>query len=253
MRIIVCGSNGRMGNVICKLAAENPETEVVAGIDVTSETRDFPIFNDINLCDVKADVIISFLPPTANSETLDIVDYCIKHNTPLVICTTGMPKDTESTLNEAAEKIPILRSANMSLGINLLSTLLKRAAQLLYDADFDIEIFERHHNQKIDSPSGTALLLADSIRNALHDKVEYVTDRSTNHEKRAHNEIGLHALRGGTIVGEHSVVFAGRDEVIEFTHIAQSRDVFGVGALRAAKFLQNKSPKMYSMQDLIDF
>ncbi|MCL2198791.1 MAG: 4-hydroxy-tetrahydrodipicolinate reductase [Defluviitaleaceae bacterium] len=242
-----------MGKVVCRLAAENPELEVVAGIDITGEGMDFPVFDDIRVCDVKADVIISFLPPTADAETLATMDYCIRHNTPLVICTTGMPPHTEGELEKAAEQVPILRSANMSLGINLLSTLLKRAAQLLYDADFDIEIFEKHHNKKIDSPSGTALLLADSIRNALHDKVEYVTDRSTNHEKRAHNEIGLHALRGGTIVGEHSVFFAGRDEVIEFTHIAQSRDVFGVGALRAAKFLQGKNPKMYSMQDLIDF
>ena len=169
-----------------------------------------------------------------------------------MICTTGMSAEVEAAIVKAAEKVAVLRSANMSLGVNLLSALLRRASRLLYDADFDIEITEKHHNQKIDAPSGTALLLADSVNAAMKGKMRYVHDRSQSHKKRDRDELGIHALRGGTIVGEHSVIFAGLDEVVEFTHIAHSRNVFATGALKSAQFLIGKPPGLYSMQDLID-
>ena len=254
-KIIVCGCFGRMGTVVCKLAAENPNMEVVAGIEIVEASggMPFPVYGDINQCAMPADAIINFLPPTAAiADALAIVEFSVKRQIPLVICTTGMPQELEDAINAASEKVAILRSANMSLGINLLSSLLNRVSRLLHDTNFDIEIIEKHHNQKLDAPSGTALLLADSINNALDNKMTYKNDRSQAHEKRTRDEIGLHALRGGTIVGEHSVVFAGRDEVIEFTHIAQSREVFAVGALKAAEFVRGKSQGLYSMQNLID-
>jgi len=254
-KIIVCGCFGRMGTVICKLAAENADIEVVAGIDIVEPAgaMPFPVYGDINQCVMPADVIISFLPPTAAiADALAIVEYSVSRQVPLVLCTTGMPTELEAAVEKASQKVAILRSANMSLGINLLSNMLRRAARLLYDSSFDIEIIEKHHNQKLDSPSGTALLLADAINDALGGKMRFVNDRSHSHQKRSHDEIGLHALRGGSIVGEHSVVFAGRDEVIEFTHIAQSRDVFAVGALKAAQFLHGKPLGLYTMQDLIN-
>jgi 4-hydroxy-tetrahydrodipicolinate reductase len=244
-----------MGTVVCNLAAENPNMEVVAGIEIVEAGggMPFPVYGDINQCAMPADAIINFLPPTAAiSDALAIVDFSVKRQIPLVICTTGMPPELENALFAASKEVAILRSANMSLGINLLSGLLKRVSRLLHDTNFDIEIIEKHHNQKLDAPSGTALLLADSINNALDNKLSYTNDRSKTHAKRPLNEIGLHALRGGTIVGEHSVIFAGRDEVIEFTHIAQSREVFAVGALKAAEFICGKTPGMYSMQNLID-
>jgi 4-hydroxy-tetrahydrodipicolinate reductase len=243
-----------MGTVVCRLAAENPKMEVVAGIEIleASGALPFPVYGDISQCAMPADAIVNFLPPTAAiSDALAIVNYSVEKNVPLVICTTGMPAELEAALEKASQKVAILRSANMSLGINLLSSLLNRVSELLHGTGFDIEIIEKHHNQKLDSPSGTALLLADSINGALGGKMDYVNDRSQRHAKRSHDEIGLHALRGGTIVGEHSVIFAGRDEVIEFTHSALSRDVFAVGALKAAEFVSGKNPGLYTMQDLI--
>jgi 4-hydroxy-tetrahydrodipicolinate reductase len=243
-----------MGTVVCRLAAENPKMEVVAGIEIleASGAMPFPVYGDIFQYATPADAIENFLPPTAAiSDALAIVNYSVEKNVPLVICTTGMPAELEAALEKASQKVAILRSANMSLGINLLSNLLGRVSELLHSTGFDIEIIEKHHNQKLDSPSGTALLLADSINGALGGKMEYVNDRSQIHAKRSHDEIGLHALRGGTIVGEHSVIFAGRDEVIEFTHSALSRDVFAVGALKAAEFVNKKPPGLYTMQDLI--
>ena len=251
MKIIVCGCFGRMGTVVCRLADENPDIEVAAGIDVVEKPALFPVYKNINECTAQADAIINFASPNAKlSDALAIVDYSVSRQVPMVICTTGMPEELENAVKKAADKVAVLRSANMSLGINLLSGILKKAAKLLYDSGFDIEIIEKHHNQKLDAPSGTALFLADSIDNSLED-MRYVNDRSQVHAKRDRNEIGIHALRGGTIVGEHSVIFAGRDEVVEFTHIAQSREVFAVGALKAAEFLIGKPAGLYTMQDVI--
>jgi len=212
----------------------------------------FPVYGDIAQCAMAADVVLDFLPPTAVAETLGVLEFCVSRKIPLVLCTTGMPPEVESEIAAASEKVAVLRSANMSLGINLLSNMLRRASKLLHDAKFDIEIIEKHHNKKLDSPSGTAILLAETINDALDGKMRFVNDRSGVHAKRAHDEIGLHALRGGSIVGEHSVVFAGLDEVIEFTHIAQSRDAFAVGAIKAADFMRGKPPGLYTMQDLIN-
>jgi len=253
-KLIVCGCFGRMGKVVCNLAAATRDMEVVAGVDILSsgDGLTFPTFGDISGCSMNADAIIDFLPPTAVADTMAIVEYSVQNQVPLVLCTTGLSSDVEKVIREASEKVAILQSPNMSLGINLLSNMLGRAAKLLYDADFDIEIVEKHHGQKLDAPSGTALMLANTVNQALGGTMRLVNDRSATHTKRERNEIGLHALRGGSIVGEHSVVFAGLDEVIEFTHIAQSRDAFAVGALKAAKFIKGKLPGLYTMQDLIN-
>lgn len=252
-KIILCGCFGRMGTVVCKLAAENPEVEVVAGTDCIEAAgkTPFPVYDEINKCEIPADAVICFERPAAVAAILSMLDYCVAKQVPLVLCTTGMPPEVEAAVDKAAEKVAVLRSANMSLGINLLSKMLSRVTQLFHGSGFDIEIIEKHHNQKLDSPSGTAILLANSINDALDGKMRFVNDRSKVHANRESNEIGLHALRGGTIVGEHSVVFAGHDEVIEFTHIAQSRDVFAKGTLKAAEFVRGKSPGLYTMQDLI--
>ena len=254
-RIIVCGCFGRMGTVVCRLAAENPGLEVVAGIEILEAAGGlpYPVYGNINQCVIPADAVINFLPPTAAiADVLAILDYCVAKSVPLVLCTTGISADVEAAVLAASAKVAILRSANMSLGINLLSNMLQRASRLLYDTGFDIEIIEKHHNQKLDAPSGTALLLADAINDTLGGKMRFVNDRSGSHAKRTRDEIGLHALRGGSIVGEHNVIFAGRDEVIEFAHIAQSREVFAVGALKAAEFVRYKAPGLYTMQDLIN-
>jgi 4-hydroxy-tetrahydrodipicolinate reductase len=239
-----------MGKAVCGNAAEFG-AEVVAGTDIAQAGSDFPVYKTINDCNIDADAVIDFLPPTAADETQAILDFCVLRKTPLVICTTAIPPPIEAAIEKAAEKTALLRSANMSLGINLLGHIIKRAAALLYDSGFDIEIIEKHHNQKLDSPSGTAILLAAACAEGIADEtVRYVHGRNGN-EKRTRNEIGIHALRGGSIVGEHSVVFAGAGEVLEFTHIAQSRDIFAMGALKAAEFLQGKAPGLYTMEDVI--
>ena len=256
-KIIVCGCFGRMGQVVCKLAAESAGMEVVAGVDILTthsglEGLTFPTYADVSQVSTPADAIIDFMPPTAVSDTLALLKYSVSRSIPAVICTTGLPPQVEDAIAEASKKVAVLQSPNMSLGVNLLSNMLTRAAKLLYDANFDIEIVEKHHNQKLDSPSGTAIMLADTVNEALGGRMRTVHDRSQTRAKRDRDEIGVFALRGGSIVGEHSVVFAGMDEVIEFTHIAQSRDAFAVGALKAARFLGGKPPGLYSMQDLIN-
>ncbi|MCL1845898.1 MAG: 4-hydroxy-tetrahydrodipicolinate reductase [Defluviitaleaceae bacterium] len=266
-RLIVSGCFGRMGEVVCRLAAENPRmSEVVAGIDLEftddsscSSRTGFPMhlsnfssYESIRFCNDSADAIICFLPPNAEAELLDTLEKSAEKGLPLVFCTTGQSAKVNDAIAKAAKKAAVLRSGNMSLGINLLSGVLAKIAPLLHESGFDIEITEKHHNQKIDAPSGTAFLLADSINNSLGKKMRYVHDRSGAHEKRSRDEIGLHALRGGTIVGEHTVTFAGHNEVIELKHIAQSREVFAVGAIKAAQFLVGKPPGLYTMQDVTD-
>lgn len=248
-KIILRGCLGRMGREITKLVNEDPSTELVAGIaEEIVENNIFPIYTSFADCKVKADVIIDFSSPLGIHEMLD---YAAEHKVPIVLCTTGLSEEDNLMVEETSKVVPILRSANMSLGINTVMELLKVAAKSLANADFDIEIVEKHHNQKLDAPSGTALALADCINDVLDEKYDYTYDRSKVREKRKKKEIGLSAVRGGTIVGEHEIIFAGLDEVIEIKHTAYSRAIFAKGAIQAAKFLKDKGPGMYKMGDLI--
>ncbi len=250
VRAIMSGCNGRMGHVISDMAAENDGIEIVAGIDLYGEaTKGYPVFRTLEECDVQADVIIDFSSPAAFDAMLD---YCEKTGTAVVVCTTGLSDEQLNRLNEVSSRVAVLRSANMSLGINLLMKLLQDAVKTLAPAGFDVEIVEKHHNRKKDAPSGTAIALADSINEAVDGRYEYVYGRSDRYEARGANELGISAVRGGTIVGEHEVIFAGADEVIEFKHTAYSRALFGKGALSAALYLAGKAPGFYTMADVIE-
>ncbi len=250
IRIIMHGCNGRMGQMISDICKEEEEVKIVAGIDVAEvQNLSYPVFTDITKCDVKADVMIDFSTAKAADAVLD---YCVEKQLPLVFCTTGLSDEQLKKMDLASEKIPILKSANMSLGINILFELLQRAAKVLAAAGFDIEIVEKHHNQKLDAPSGTALALADAVNDALNGAYEYTFDRSTERKKRESSEIGISSVRGGTIVGEHEVIFAGKDEVIELKHTAYSRAVFGKGAVEAAKFINGKVAGYYDMQKVVE-
>jgi len=253
-KIVVVGCLGRMGSAVCRLADTNPKIEIVAGVDTLPPAGGltYPIFSDINQCQNSIDVAVCFLPPSATTDIESLIEYCEIRQIPLVLCTTGLSGNMHERIKQSAKKVAILQSANMSLGINILTDMLTRATKLLYDADFDIEIIEKHHNQKLDAPSGTAYLLADTINNAIDENITYVHDRSRSYEKRNKSEVGLHAVRGGTIVGEHTIIFAGQDEVIELKHSALSRDVFAVGAINASIFLHGKPAGLYGMQDLIN-
>ena len=240
-----------MGQLITKLVKYDKEFQMVAGVDrYMGIENDYPVFETIEKCDVDADVVIDF----SNSGAVDgLLDYCVEKNLPVVLCTTGLSQEQIEKVEKASEKTAVLRSANMSLGINMLMKLLKEAAKILAPAGFDIELVEKHHNQKLDAPSGTALALADSVNEALDNEYNYVYDRSQVREKRNKKEIGISAVRGGTIVGEHEVIFAGADEVIEFKHTAYSKAVFGKGAIEAGKFLSGKPAGLYDMSDVIQF
>ncbi len=246
-KIIMNGCNGRMGRVICDIAGQN-DCEIVAGIDKNTETNfNFPVFPSPALCNIEADVIIDFSHPSAFE---GITAFAEEKNLPIVIATTGLSGEQMQKLDMLSQKIPVFFSANMSLGINLLIDLVKKAAKFL-EGSFDIEIIEKHHNQKLDAPSGTALAIADGINSALETPCEYIYERQSRREKRSKTEIGIHAVRGGTIVGEHSVVFAGYNEILEINHTAMSRDIFAAGALKAAKYIVGKTPSKYSMSDMI--
>ena len=249
VRAIMHGCNGKMGRAITTLAKEDAEVEIVAGVDAYTEVaNEYPVFDSIEKCVVEADVVIDF----SNAKAVDgLLDYCVEKQIPVVLCTTGLSEEQLAKVKEAGEKVAVLRSANMSLGVNLLMKLLKDAAKVLAPAGFDIEIVEKHHNQKVDAPSGTAIALADSINEAMADQYVYNYDRSHERKKREKNEIGIVAVRGGTIVGQHDVIFAGADEVIEFHHTAYSKAIFGKGAVEAAKFLAGKPAGMYDMSDVI--
>lgn len=248
-RIIMHGCNGKMGKVICGLLQNDNDAEVVAGVDMTAANTDFPVFTNIKYCDIDADVIIDF---STASAVPAVVEYAVEKNIPAVICTTGLSDETLSLIEKASEKVAMFRSANMSLGINLIANILKKYSEVLYDAGFDVEIVERHHNQKIDAPSGTAILLGDAVNEGVGNRLEYVYDRSQVREKRDRRELGFSAIRGGTIVGDHEVIFAGKDEVIEFTHSAYSKEVFAVGAVKAAKFIKGKAAGKYDMQNVME-
>jgi len=248
-RIIMCGCNGKMGRVISQLVNEDANAQIVAGVDISGEQLDtYPVYKSITECKVEADAVIDFSAPAALD---DILSVGIAKNLPLVLCTTGYNEEQLAKINDASKKVAILRSANMSLGINTLMELLKSAAQVFAPAGFDMEIVEKHHNQKVDAPSGTALALADSMNEALDKAYEYKYDRSKERKKRDKYEIGISAVRGGSIVGEHEVIFAGQDEVIEFKHTAYSKAVFAKGAVEAAKYLAGKPAGHYEMSDVI--
>lgn len=239
-----------MGKVISELASNDPDVEIVAGIDLnTEENFGYPVFANIMDCDVEADAIIDFSVAVAVDALLD---YSKEKGIPVVLCTTGLSEEQLKKVEEVSKDVAVLKSANMSLGINTLMKLLKMATDVLADRGYDIEIVEKHHNQKLDAPSGTALALADVINETKDNRYEYVFDRSQKREKRSDNEIGISAVRGGTIVGQHDVIYAGTDEVIEIRHTAYSKAVFAKGAIDAAKFLAGKGPGMYDMSDVID-
>ena len=251
LKIILHGCNGQMGRVICQLADQDNDCAIAAGIDVNPDTgtATFPRYERLQDCDMPADVAVDFSTASAVD---GLLDYCLQKRLPVVVCTTGLSEATKERIIEASKVIPVFQSANMSLGINLIARLVEKAAPLLADAGFDIEIFERHHNKKIDAPSGTAILLAEAAKRGLNDdKYHFVTDRSGVRQKRKPEEIGIQSLRGGTIVGEHELIFAGKDEVIEFVHKAYSKDVFATGAFKAARYLKDKPPGLYSMKDLM--
>lgn len=248
-RIIMCGCNGKMGRVISQLVKEDASSEIVAGIDISGEQLDsYPVYKTIGECKDEADVLIDFSSPVVLD---DLLSAGRERKLPLVMCTTGYSEEEIAKITEASKEIAILRSANMSLGINLLLSLVQSAAKVLAEANFDIELIEKHHNQKVDAPSGTALALADAINEALQNEYTYKYDRSVERVKRDKKEIGISAVRGGSIVGEHEVIFAGTDEVIELKHTAYSKAIFGKGAVSAAKYLHGKSAGMYSMKDVI--
>ena len=250
IRVIMHGCNGRMGQVITGIVAAEPDMEIVAGIDISQHiSNTYPVFSNISDCNIKADVIIDF----ASAQSLtELLQYCREKEIPCVQCTTGLTEEQKAEVEAVSKDVAVLRSANMSMGINLLLKMLKEAAGVLAPAGYDIEIIEKHHNQKLDAPSGTALALADSINEELQGEYTYVYDRSQKLEKRKKKEIGISAVRGASIVGEHDVLFAGMDEVITFSHTAYSRNIFAKGAVQAAKFLHDKGPGMYQMSDVID-
>lgn len=246
-KIILSGANGKMGRVIQNVVSLRDDCEIVAGVDLNTESTSFPVYTDINEITEKADVIIDF----SNPVLLDsLLAYSKAKKMPLVIATTGYDDNQKAQINDASKESPIFFTYNMSMGINLLANLAKKAVSVL-GSDFDIEIIEKHHNQKIDAPSGTALMLADAICEKIDNDMKYEYDRHSKREKRTKNEIGLHAVRGGTIVGEHDIMFCGRDEIITLSHSARSKEIFAVGAVNAAVYMNGKDAGLYDMAELI--
>ena len=250
INVLMHGCNGRMGQVISKMIEAEENMRIAAGVDANAVKQNgYPVYQSLAECPEKPDVVIDFSTASAVD---GLLAYCTENQIPCVLCTTGLSEGQLAHVKEAAEKTAILRSANMSLGINLLMKLLREAAPVLAAAGFDIEVVEKHHNQKLDAPSGTAIALADAVNDVFEEKYEYVFDRSARRQKRPEKEIGISAVRGGSIVGEHEVIFAGADEVITFSHTAYSRALFGRGAVEAAKFLVGRPAGMYSMANVID-
>lgn len=247
-KVILNGCCGRMGKTISELTKLSTNVEITAGIDkyISDVEGSFPIFNDILNCDVFSDVVLDFSSPKSLPS---LSKYCLTNKIPLVLCTTGYNEEELKEIRELSNKIPVFNSGNMSVGINLISSILKKITPLLFDS-YDIEIIEKHHNQKIDAPSGTALLLANSVKSSLESDINYVNGRD-GLRKREKNEIGIHAVRGGSIVGEHEVIFAGVGEIIELKHTALSREVFAVGALKACEYIHGKPAGLYNMDNII--
>lgn len=248
IKVILNGCSGKMGKMVIASAGQFQNMEIVAGIDKFKAELGFPIFDTPADVNIDYDVLLDFSRADALNGLLDLTE---KTKKPLVICSTGFTKEQLELIDEKSKTLPLFRSANMSLGINLINSLLKKVAPLLY-GNYDIEIVEKHHNQKVDSPSGTAILLADTIKDSLKDETEYVYGRE-GHHKREQKEIGIHAIRGGGIVGDHDVIFAGTGEVIELSHKAISREVFAIGALKACEFMSKVSePGLYNMDNVIN-
>ena len=249
VKVIMHGCCGRMGQVITRMIKDDPDIKIVAGIDRKFNVKgEYPVYENLKYCDAKADVLIDFSNAAATDELLE---ECVRRKLPIVLCTTGLSEEQLDKVQKASEQTAVLKSSNMSLGINLLIKLLQDATKVLAPAGFDVEIVEKHHNQKLDAPSGTALALADSVNQAAEGKYHYTYDRSQERKKREENEIGISSVRGGTIVGEHEVIYAGEDEVIELKHTAYSKAVFAKGAIEAAKFLADKKEGFYKMSDVV--
>ena len=249
VKVMMYGCNGYMGHVICNLIKDMENVTVAAGIDpCPGDQKDFPVFTSLDACDVDVDVIIDFSAAVAVD---GVLDYAAAKKIPLVECTTGLSEEQLAHLEEASKQTAVLRSANMSLGVNTLLEMVKTAAKILGEAGFDIDIVEKHHRRKLDAPSGTAIALAEAVNEPLNNEYEFVYDRSQRREQRPKKEIGISAVRGGTIVGEHEIIFAGQDEVIELKHTAYSRAIFGKGAVSAALYLAGKEAGMYDMSDVI--
>lgn len=245
-KILLCGCQGFMGKTITQIVSESDDATIVAGVDIKNDlTTNYPIFSDINDVTEKADVIIDFSHP---SLLLKILEYSKQNNVPAVLATTGYSENDIKTINEYSKYVPLFFTYNMSLGINLITELAVKAKEIL-GSGFDIEIIEKHHNKKIDAPSGTAIMLANALNS--NNEFEYVYDRQSVKKARSKNEIGICSIRGGTIVGEHSVIFAGNDEVVEIKHSAYSKKVFAVGAVNAAKWLKSQDKGLYSMKNII--
>lgn len=250
VKVIMHGCNGKMGQVITRLIQEDSSIEIIAGVDMSDHIQNsYPVYRSLTECPVAADVVIDF----AAAPAVDLLlDWCVDRQIPCVLCTTGLSEGQLAHVQEASRKVAVLRSANMSMGVNLLMKLLKEAAPVLAAAGFDIEIVEKHHNLKVDAPSGTAIALADAVNETAAEPYEYVYDRSTRREKRPAREIGISAVRGGTIVGDHDVIFAGTDEVVTFSHTAYSKSIFAKGAIQAAKYLAGRPAGLYNMSNVID-
>ena len=250
IQVVMHGCSGRMGRIITALAAEDPRFTIVAGVDTRlADDPGYPIYTSLADVTEEYDIVIDF---TTASVVPSLLDTCAKAQKPLVLCTTGLDSETEARVRETAGAIPVFFSANMSLGVNLLTELCQKAAVILAPAGFDIEINERHHNRKIDAPSGTALSIGRALIETLGSEYHITTDRCGKRQARDPHEIGITAMRGGTIVGEHTVLFAGHDELFEIRHGALSREVFANGALNAAAFLVGKEPGLYSMKQLLE-
>ncbi|PAB59460.1 4-hydroxy-tetrahydrodipicolinate reductase [Anaeromicrobium sediminis] len=248
IKVIVHGCCGKMGQVLVNMLESNPNTQVVAGIDkfCSNHKYDFPVFEKASDCNVDAQVVIDF---SHYSLVSPLLDFCKSSKLPLVLCTTGLSQDLEKEMVAASKEVAIFKSGNMSLGINLLIDLVKKATAIL--SDFDVEIIEKHHNKKVDSPSGTAFMIANAIKDSHKDEKELIYGRYGNNTKRESKEIGIHAVRGGTIVGEHTAIYAGEDEIIEIKHAASSKKVFAQGSIKAALYIANKEPGLYNMDDLL--
>ena len=248
VKIFLNGCCGRMGKAIANLCYNNPDYKIVAGGDIIeNNTYDFPVYTSLNECTEEFDVIIDF----SNAKAVPtILEFALNRKKPFICCTTALSDETVASILEASEKIAVFKSANMSLGINMMVELCKKATKILYP-EFDIEIVEAHHNRKLDAPSGTAMMIASAIDQEISDNVEYVYDRHSVNKARSKNEIGISSIRGGNIVGEHSAMFISDEEILTISHSAQTRDVFAKGALTAAKFMSGKDKGYYTMSDVI--
>lgn len=248
INLLLNGCNGKMGQVISEMCRNHPDFKIVAGIDINPDKINnyYKVYQNISCVSEEADLLLDYSHPNS---LVNIINYCINKKIALLVATTGLSHAHYELLNQASAEIPVFQSANMSLGVNLVAKLCKNAAKALFN-DFDIEIIEKHHNEKKDAPSGTALMLAKEINNAVHEPLELIYERSR-HGKRKTNEIGIYSVRGGTIPGEHAVIFAGKDEIIEIKHTALSRKIFAEGTLKAMKFIINKEAGLYNMNDLL--